>query len=66
MLFQYNTLERDPRGKIFKLMTQKTSGPVPVNRAPLEPREMVIAAAKGIFAVSPPGTGEEFLSSPLL
>lgn len=65
LLFQCNTLEREPRGEIFRLMTQKTSGPVPVNRAPLEPKEMVIAAAKGIFAVSPPGTGEKFLNSPL-
>lgn len=32
--------------------------PIPVNRAPLGARDMVKATARGIFAVSPPGTGE--------
>jgi len=36
----------------------KGSGsPIPVNRAALEPADYVAAAARGIFAVSPPGTG---------
>lgn len=38
-------------------MTEKDSGPFPVNRAPLEADEMVVATSRGIFAVSPPGTG---------
>lgn len=31
--------------------------PIPLNRFPLEPADTVAASAKGIFAVSPPGTG---------
>lgn len=59
LLFQCNTLDRDPRPIIWKQMTEgKGPGsPIPVNRAPLEAAEMVTATAKGIFAVSPPGTG---------
>ena len=66
LLFQCNTLDRNPRGEIFKLMKEKESGPIPINRAPLEPRDMVVATTKGIFAVSPPGTGDEVFFLALL
>jgi len=60
LLFQCNSLERDPRTAIWKEMTEgKGPGtPIPVNRAPLRAAEMVKATARGIFGVSPPGTGE--------
>lgn len=59
LLLQCNTLERDPRTRIWKEMTEgkEPGSPIPVNRAPLEADEMVTATARGIFAVSPPGTG---------
>lgn len=31
--------------------------PIPINRATLVAAEMVMVAARGIFALSPPGTG---------
>lgn len=58
LLFQCNTLDRDPRSKIWQEMTQKETGPIPVNYAPLGALDTVKATAKGIFAVSPSGTGE--------
>eukprot|EP00752_Nemacystus_decipiens_P002399 g2263.t1 len=61
LLFQCNTLERDPRTRIWNEMTEGkgVGSPIPVNRAPLEAAEMVTATARGIFAVSPPGTGPD-------
>lgn len=48
---------------IWDAMTaeKEVGSPVPVNRAPLEASEMVSATARGIFAVSPPGTGVRVL-----
>ncbi|CAM9906905.1 unnamed protein product [Scytosiphon promiscuus] len=61
LLFQGCTLERDPRTQIWNEMTEgkEVGSPIPVNRAPLEPANMVAATTKGIFAVSPPGTGPD-------
>lgn len=38
-------------------MTEKEEGPIPINHAPLSAEKMVAATTKGIFSVSPPGTG---------
>lgn len=62
LVFECNTLDRDPRGRIWEEMTKEKgeNQPVPVNRCPLPPADMVSSASMGIFAVSPPGTGEVF------
>lgn len=60
LLFECNTLEREEREKIWEQMTldKRDGQPVPVNRCPLPPKDMVFSASMGIFAVSPPGTGK--------
>lgn len=59
LVFQCNGIGRPPRGKIWAKMTEKASGPIPTNYAPLTPADMVVATAKGILGVSPPGTGAD-------
>lgn len=57
LIFECNTLYRDKRKKIWHEMTTTEGQPYPVNHCPLPPDQMVGAASTGIFAVSPPGTG---------
>ena len=57
LLFECNTLFVGKRSAIWQEMTNTEGQPFPVNHCPLPPDEMVEAASTGIFAVSPPGTG---------
>eukprot|EP00752_Nemacystus_decipiens_P008223 g7353.t1 len=60
LLFQCSNMV-GRRDVIWKTMTEGKGlgSPIPTNRAPLEPADYVTAAARGIFAVSPPGTGAD-------
>lgn len=59
LLLQCNKQGLPIRDVIWKRMTEgkERGSPIPVNRGPLEPADMVTAITKGIFSVSPPGTG---------